>query len=410
MKIKDFHLSYCSNIHAGESWDATFQNLKIYIPEIKNRLAHRGTFGIGLRLSHEASLVLERPERLQEFQDWLKKSNAYVFTLNCFPYGGFHRTKVKEQVHAPDWTTEARRDYTIRCFRILAQLLPEGMEGGISTSPLSYRHWFPSELEKEAAFGQATTYLIDVVEELVTIHRETGKLLHLDIEPEPDGLLENSDELIHFFKNWLLSNGKKILAKRLNQTEKDSHANWREAEKLIAAHLQVCYDVCHFAIGYENPKETFKKFEKAGIRIGKIQISAALKLLIPDSVNERFSIGKRLQDFADTTYLHQVVGRTKEGGLISYPDLPQAITRLSATPDVEWRVHFHVPVFLENYGSFQSTQEDIVAVLEALQEQPTLCQHLEVETYTWEVLPADIHLTLGEAISRELAWVSARLD
>ena len=403
MNINSTHLSYCSNIHAGETWDATFQNLKIYIPEVKKRLAHKGAFGIGLRLSHEASVVLERPERLQEFRDWLKKSNAYVYTLNCFPYGGFHRTKVKEQVHAPDWTTEARLDYTIRCFRILAQLLPEGMEGGISTSPLSYRHWFSTDAEKEAAFAQATTHLMDVVDELVRLRRETGKLLHLDLEPEPDGLIENSEELIRYFKDWLISKGKGILGKKLGIVEK-------EASALILDHLQVCYDVCHFAIGYEKPKETFQKLKKAGIGIGKIQLSAALKLLIPDSPFERFSIGKRLEEFADTTYLHQVVGRTQEKGLISYPDLPQAIALLNNTKDLEWRVHFHVPIFLENYGTFQSTQEDIVEVLKLVKADPSISSHLEVETYTWEVLPEDTHLTLGEAISRELAWVREQLQ
>ena len=403
MKIKDIHLSYCSNIHAGESWDATFRNLKIYIPEVKKRLAHEGAFGIGLRLSHEASSVLERPERLQEFQDWLKKSNAYVYTLNCFPYGGFHRTKVKEQVHAPDWTTEARLAYTLRCFRILAQLLPEGVEGGISTSPLTYRHWFVSDLEKNEAFEKATTHLIAVAVELVRLQQETGKFLHLDIEPEPDGLLENSEELIRYFKEWLIPMGKTSLAKQLGITAKD-------AEKLIKAHLQVCYDVCHFAIGYEKPKEAFKKLKQAGIGIGKIQLSAALKLLIPESPFERFSIGKRLGEFADTTYLHQVVGRTKEEGLISYPDLPQALAQLGNTQDLEWRVHFHVPIFLANYGTFQATQEDIVEVLKLVNENPSITNHLEVETYTWEVLPQDTHLTLGDAISRELAWVKEQLQ
>jgi hypothetical protein len=403
MKIKDIHLSYCSNIHAGESWDATFRNLKIYIPEVKKRLAHEGAFGIGLRLSHEASSVLERPERLQEFQDWLKKSNAYVYTLNCFPYGGFHRTKVKEQVHAPDWTTEARLAYTLRCFRILAQLLPEGVEGGISTSPLTYRHWFVSDLEKNEAFEKATTHLIAVVVELVRLQQETGKFLHLDIEPEPDGLLENSEELIRYFKEWLIPMGKTSLAKQLGITAKD-------AEKLIKAHLQVCYDVCHFAIGYEKPKEAFKKLKQEGIGIGKIQLSAALKLLIPESPFERFSIGKRLGEFADTTYLHQVVGRTKEEGLISYPDLPQALAQLGNTQDLEWRVHFHVPIFLANYGTFQATQEDIVEVLKLVNANPSITNHLEVETYTWEVLPQDTHLTLGDAISRELAWVKEQLQ
>ena len=403
MKIKDIHLSYCSNIHAGESWDATFRNLKIYIPEVKKRLAHEGAFGIGLRLSHEAAVVLERPDRLQEFSDWLKQTNSYVFTLNCFPYGGFHRTKVKEQVHAPDWTTEARLAYTLRCFRILAQLLPEGVEGGISTSPLSYRHWFVSDLEKKEAFEKATTHLIAVAVELVRLQQETGKFLHLDIEPEPDGLLENSEELIRYFKEWLIPMGKTSLAKQLGIPAKD-------AEKLIKAHLQVCYDVCHFAIGYEKPKEAFKKLKQAGIGIGKIQLSAALKLLIPESPFERFSIGKRLGEFADTTYLHQVVGRTKEEGLISYPDLPQALAQLGNTQDLEWRVHFHVPIFLANYGTFQATQEDIVEVLKLVNANPSITNHLEVETYTWEVLPQDTHLTLGDAISRELAWVKEQLQ
>ncbi|MFN5337024.1 MAG: metabolite traffic protein EboE [Bacteroidota bacterium] len=403
MKIKDFHLSYCSNIHAGESWEATFQNLKIYIPEVKNRLGHKGPFGIGLRLSNEASLTLESPDRLKEFQEWLHRTNAYVYTLNGFPYGGFHRTKVKEQVHAPDWTTEARRDYTIRCFRILAQLLPEGMEGGISTSPLSYRHWFADETAKKEAFQSACIHLLEVVEVLVQLHQETGKLLHLDLEPEPDGLLENSKELIRFFKVWLLGKGKISLAKKCG-------IEATEAETRILTHLQVCYDVCHFAIVYEKPEHTFKKLAEAGIRVGKIQLSAALQLLIPQLAKERFSLAKRLEEFADTTYLHQVVGRKKGNLFASFPDLPQAIAKLETTEDLEWRVHFHVPIFLENYGTFQSTQEDIRKVLTYALKNPGLTRHLEVETYTWEVLPEDTHLTLGEAISRELAWVREQLQ
>ena len=402
MNIHNFHLSYCSNIHPGESWDATFENLKIYIPEVKNRLKYKGPFGIGLRLSYEASLVLEKPEKLNEFQDWLKKANAYVFTLNCFPYGGFHRTKVKENVHAPDWTTAERRDYTIRCFRILAQLLPDGLEGGISTSPVSYRHWFSTEKKKTEAMETATLHLLEVVEELAKIHQETGKLLHLDIEPEPDGILENSEELIWLFDQWLVPKGRQILSEKLNITAEES-------EQLIKKHIQACYDVCHFAIVYETPADTFAKFAQAGIKIGKIQISAALKALLPETPNARFSLGKRLQEFAESTYLHQVVARKEEGGYTSYADLPQALEHLPNSLEKEWRVHFHVPVFLENYGTFQSTQEEISIVLKEILSNPDLTKHLEVETYTWEVLPADTHLTLGESIARELSWVMEKL-
>ncbi|MEX2568428.1 MAG: xylose isomerase, partial [Cyclobacteriaceae bacterium] len=114
MRIADFHLTYCTNIHPGESWDATFKNLKKYIPGIKSRISPDRAFAIGLRLSDEASRELTREENLVKFKNWLKEIDSYVFTLNGFPYGGFHRQVVKDEVHHPDWTTPERKDYTIR--------------------------------------------------------------------------------------------------------------------------------------------------------------------------------------------------------------------------------------------------------------------------------------------------------
>ncbi|MFN3996700.1 metabolite traffic protein EboE [Algoriphagus sp.] len=403
MDIKGFHLSYCSNIHPGESWEATFQNLKIYIPEVRQRLKAEGPFGIGLRLSNEASIELEKPEKLNEFQAWMRKFNAYVFTLNCFPYGDFHRHIVKEKVHSPDWTTIERRDYTIRSFKILSQLLPQGMVGGISTSPISYRHWFKSAEALNKGMETATQHLLEVVEQLVLIHRITGKLMHLDIEPEPDGVLENSDDMVRLFTDWLLPKGKPWLAEKFDISEE-------EAEKLIKTHIQVCYDVCHFAIVYEEPADTFAKFEDAGIQIGKIQISAALKVSIPETPNGKFSLGKKLQSFVESTYLHQVVAKQEDGMLKSYSDLPQALATLADTKEKEWRIHFHVPVFMENYGSFSSTQETISIVLKEILSNPEITQHLEVETYTWEVLPEDTRLSLGESIARELGWVIGEME
>lgn len=403
MEIKGFHLSYCSNIHPGESWGATFQNLKIYIPEVRNRLKHKGPFGIGLRLSHEASLVLERPEKLAKFQSWLAKENAYVFTMNCFPYGDFHRQIVKEKVHFPDWTTVERKDYTIRSFQILSKILPAGMEGGISTSPISYRHWFTTKDELNSAMEIATQHLLEVVLELILLKNETGKNLHLDIEPEPDGILENSDEMIWLYTDWLLPKGKKWLTEKLGISAE-------EAESAIKNHIQVCYDVCHFAIVYEKPAETFAKFKAHGIQIGKIQISAALKLFIPIEATKRATLRRSLQPFAESTYLHQVVGRYSNGILNMYPDLPVALEKLAEAEEDEWRIHFHVPVFLDNYGTFSSTQSDIVTVLKEIKDNPAITKHLEVETYTWEVLPEDTKLSLGESISRELGWVITNLD
>ncbi|MEB2783242.1 metabolite traffic protein EboE [Algoriphagus persicinus] len=403
MEIKGFHLSYCSNIHPGESWEATFENLKKYIPEIKDRLHVDKPFGIGLRISHEASLLLENPVQLAEFKSWLEANHAYVFTLNGFPYGDFHRTTVKDQVHFPDWTATDRRDYTIRSFRILAQLLPEGLDGGISTSPISYRHWFKSKAALDAGMVTATQHLLEVVSELVKIKKQTGKSLHLDIEPEPDGILENSDEMIRLFSEWLLPLGKPWLAQKFNISEE-------LAEEYLKEHIQVCYDVCHFAIVYEKPADTFAKFQKAGIKIGKIQISAALKVLIPAEPEARDLVKVKLLPFEESTYLHQVVARLKNGTLKSYPDLPQALKVLRNTNEDEWRIHFHVPVFLDNYGALASTQDQISIVLNEILKNPSLTNHLEVETYTWEVLPEDTRLSLGESISRELEWVINKMN
>src|SRR5687768_7837285 len=144
MQINNAQLTYCTNIHAGESWEEHFLALRENFPAIKQEISPDKPMGIGLRLSHIASLELGKEQNLNSFKKWLADQSAYVFTMNGFPYGGFHHTHVKDQVHAPDWTTNERVEYTIRLFDILTEILPEGMEGGISTSPLSYRHWFQS--------------------------------------------------------------------------------------------------------------------------------------------------------------------------------------------------------------------------------------------------------------------------
>jgi hypothetical protein len=215
----NLHLTYCTNIHSGESWEAIFENLKTYIPQISP-----ANFGIGLRLSDRASREILEGDNLAIFKDWLKASNYYVFTMNGFPFGNFHKEKVKDAVHKPDWTTPERLDYTLRLFDILAEILPEivpnnsvfsALEGGISTSPLSYKLWWKTESEKDEVFEIATENLIKVVAHLVKIREKTGKLLHLDIEPEPDGMLENTKDTVGYFEDWLLKKGATLLSNLL---------------------------------------------------------------------------------------------------------------------------------------------------------------------------------------------------
>ncbi|QKQ72306.1 metabolite traffic protein EboE [Nostoc sp. TCL240-02] len=397
-KNNNFHLTYCSNIHPGESWLEVFANLKKYIPELKSRLSPTEPFGIGLRLADVAAKELLESNNLAQFQTWLTQHNLYVFTLNGFPYGGFHRQVVKDQVYAPDWSTQERVNYTLNLTEILSVLLPQGLDGGISTLPLSYKPWW---LEDEVTFDtvlkKSCLNIASVVVEMIRTHEETGKILHIDLEPEPDGLIENTSEVIDFYQNWLLPIGGNYLSEKLNI---EQHL----AETKLLEHVRVCYDTCHFSVEYEEPQSVFARLQSAGIKIGKIQISAAIKLKIPAEIEKRSLIVERLRPFAESTYLHQVIERRNDGTLHHYPDLITALPHLEQSLAEEWRTHFHVPIFIHDYQILQSTQDDIATVLHLLQAN-NACSHLEIETYTWDVLPSEMKIDLLTSIQREYEWV-----
>ena len=402
MNTSHGHLTYCTNIHAGENWDDHFAALKQHFPAIKSALSPTLPMGIGLRLSNIASMELLEKEKLAIFKEWLLVNDAYVFTMNGFPYGGFHHTVVKDQVHAPDWTTRDRLDYTKRLFTILTELLPENMDGGVSTSPLSYRFWFPSDDALGLAKEIATTHILEVAEQLIEICKSTGKTLHLDIEPEPDGILETGKEFFEWYQNYLLNIG----VKRISSKYAVSNA---EAERMIKSHICLCYDVCHFAIGFESHAEVIKQLAAEGIKTGKIQISAALKAAMTDDADIRLQVKEAFASFNEPTYLHQVIAQKKEGGFVRYRDLPEALADAENALVNEWRAHFHVPVFEREFGLLESTQTDIVEVLKIHKTHP-FTNHLEVETYTWEVLSEELKLPIEQSISRELKWVSDQLS
>jgi hypothetical protein len=401
MKLDSGHLTYCTNIHAGESWKDHFESLDINFPRIKQEISPNQAMGIGLRLSNSASIDLLDSEALTAFKAWLNSQQAYVFTMNGFPYGDFHHAVVKDQVHAPDWTSEERVDYTLRLFKILAELLPEGMEGGISTSPLSYRHWFSDEDSFYQAKLKATQHIIHIAEELHKLKLDRGINMHLDIEPEPDGILETGAEFIDWFENMLVPMGKKILPKSLNINE-------IEAEKSIKAHICLCYDVCHFAIGFEKHADVILQLAEKGIKTGKIQISAALKANLALDQESKSAIFEAFSKYNEKTYLHQVVAQKYNQFLIRYRDLPEALEDTHNEEVREWRAHFHVPVFAQDLRWLQSTQEDIIEVLK-IQKNNAFSAHLEVETYTWEVLPESLKIPISESIIRELNWVKEQM-
>jgi sugar phosphate isomerase/epimerase len=337
------HLTYCTNIHPAVGWEAVFDSLRAHAPELKARLSPDGPFGIGLRLSGDESRELLSDGNLDTFKRWLDGEGLYVFTINGFPHGTFHGQPVKADVHAPDWRSEERVAYTLRLAEILDALLPDGVDGTISTSPLSYKPWTDD-------LGAATKNVRRVDEAL------RGTRVSLAIEPEADGSLATVDELIRWWPDGL-------------------------------DNVSVCFDACHSAVAYEEPEEALDALDGAGIRVGKAQLSAAL--IVPADAHEE------LRPFADPVYLHQV---TERGSLRSWPDLPEALDDNGGGD--EWRVHFHVPIFVERYGALRSSQDHLERCIRRVRTS-----HLEIETYTWDVLPPELKASSVDSIAREYEWV-----
>lgn len=397
-----FHLTYCTNIHPGEEWDEVFQQLKTHVPDLKQRISPNQSFGIGLRLSAQAAEQLREKEKLEAFKIWLTGEDCYVFTMNGFPYGSFHRQRVKDLVYTPDWRTEERVKYTINLAHILAYLLPEGVDGGISTSPISYKYWLQQPSLEEQAFRQGSINLARVAAALADIREQQGKLVHIDIEPEPDCLLENTRETVNFFTEWLLPAGGSYLMQQRD-------LNFTDAKQLLKDHIQLCYDTCHFAVEYEEPREALAQCTEAGIKVGKTQISAALKVILPEAAEDRRSIQKELQKFEESTYLHQVVERRSDGSIKQYRDLDAALPHIFDMEAKEWRIHYHVPIFVDHFSQLSSTQQDISKSLTFLKEKK-LCQHFEIETYTWDVLPEKLKKEPVDSIGREFEWVLSEFE
>jgi hypothetical protein len=391
------HLTYCSNIHPGEEWDEVSATLTETLPRVRTLLGHRGPMAIGLRLSARAAAALSRPDRLDTFRGFLRDGDYYVPTINGFPYGAFHGTRVKERVYQPDWRDPARLAYSNALAALLTKLLAESpdVEGSISTVPGAFRPALDGETDARAIAAA----MLEHVAHLKRLREASGVTIGLAIEPEPACMIETVDDAVEFFERWLF-----------DETEISRVARARDLSidrDDVRRHLGLCFDVCHMAVEFEEPGPALTRLEAAGIRVLKIQLSAALRVVEPHRPNRLDA----LRRFAEDTYLHQVVQR-RGSGLVRFVDLPAALddaARNSPEPDDEWRVHFHVPIFLEHAGPFRTTQPELVRTLARMRPHAwTGC--FEVETYTWDVLPAELRKEdLGAAIARELSWVQATL-
>lgn len=390
---RPIHVTYCTNVHGGETWDEMRANLERYTVAIRERTAPGEPFGIGLWLSDQASRELSDAKALEAFREFLDRHNCYVFSMNAFPFGRFHRARVKEHVFSPDWTRPERLEYTKRCAEILARLLPVGVEGSISTVPCSFKEWIETDEQRRAMVD----HLADCALALEKISLRREKNIHLGLEPEPMGLLETADELIEFFESQLRPRGVRRL-----ETEHGMSSD--EARAVIDSRLGMCYDTCHMALKFEQAGECLARLRAAGILISKFQISSALRCLPSDAAFEE------LARFADDVYLHQVIARGADGALRQWRDIAAALARRNELKCAEeLRIHCHVPLDWQPAGPLQSTADHIDGLLDALAESNDVA-HFEVETYTWDVLPAELRRAdLADAVAGEMRWFLDRL-
>jgi hypothetical protein len=389
------HLTYCTNIHAGDSWSDIEGALSAHLPSVKRLVSPSRPMGIGLRLSGAAAADLGEPRALAGLIAFLQQSDLYVFTINAFPYGSFHGTRVKEKVYEPDWRQEGRLHFTNHVANIMSRLLPEGTEGSISTVPGAYK----ANVTGAEDVARMAGAMVRHAAHLHAIARATGKQIALALEPEPCCFLETTDEAIAFFEDHLFARS------AVDQFRHVAHTSAPEAADALRRHLGVCLDVCHAAVEFEDPVDSVERLDAAGIRVAKIQLSSALKL-----ADVGADAPELLLPFDDGVYLHQTI-QSRDGSLTRYADLPDALAALhNGDAGGEWRVHCHVPLFQSSYGALQSTQESLVKILTACRTR-ALAPHLEVETYTWGVLPAHMRdADLGSDIARELTWVRSQLN
>jgi sugar phosphate isomerase/epimerase len=394
MEVASAHLTYCSNIHPGETWAEVKRQLAGPVLAVREQFPEYDRFGIGLRLSAAAAASLQTEAELGLLQSFLLDNGLYIFTLNGFPYGNFHGRPVKESVYLPDWRQSERSAYTAQLVNVLAKLLPPGQRGSISTVPGGFKaHLDESGIEAIAA------RLLEQVVALHDVARETGSHIVLALEPEPCCLLETTAETVAFFHDHLLTQRALASIQSMLQLQ-----NRETAEAIVRSHLGVCVDTCHAAVEFETADATVDALQAAGIQIAKLQLSAGM-LLAPRNLTQL----DHVMQYDEQVYLHQVVSRDLHGNLSRFADLPEAYASTEARNAEEWRVHFHVPIYSDRLSHLESTQAYLVDML-ARHRREQVSTHLEVETYTFDVLPEDQRqLSVEDSIARELHWTLDQL-
>jgi hypothetical protein len=389
------HLTYSTLVHPADTWEQLWDSLQTYVPRVKARVSPHAPFGVCIRLAAPtvARLTADAAARRQLTQ-FLADQDLYVYTANAFPYGAFKGTVVKEQVYEPDWRTEARTQYTMQVADILAEIGTPAVPPSIQTAPLGFK---PNVTGPDVV-ASYTAHVLRVAAHLVQLEARTGRLVTLAIEPEPHCFLETTTETVAYFTDHLYTGA---AAARLAAL---SGLPIAEAHGALRRHLGIVFDIGHQAVGFEDIPTSLQQLVDAGIPIFKLQEVAAMHIPVVTQ-----AAVDALAQFAQTVYLSQTV-QQKDGTITKFLNLEDAFAAWTSDPGPrEWRTHFHVPVFLEDLGAFRTTRFALEEALRVHKATP-LSRQLEIETYTWDVLPD--HLKTGDIVDyvvREIEWVKSQL-
>jgi hypothetical protein len=380
-------IGYCTNVHAGADLDSTRANLQRHALAVKRLYSPGSPMGVGLWLSASAARRLLAEGRLGEWAAWLREVGLVPFTLNGFPFGDFHQPVVKHRVYHPTWAEPERLDYARDLVTILDGLLPAGMEGTISTLPLAWGRPAPGADE----LGRMAAALRQLAGELARRERETGRLISICLEPEPGCILQRSEDVLRFFREYLLPG---------------------QDEGPLRRHVRICHDICHQVVMFEDQAEVLARYRAAGIKVGKVQVSSAVCLPADQaSPEQRAAALAQMAEFAEDRYLHQTVTREDPRAVpVFYEDLPDALAAArEGRARGEWRVHFHVPIYLERFGRLQASPWAIRECVRVVTEYANTT-HFEVETYAWGVLPPELRQPdLATGIAQEMSWFAESL-
>jgi hypothetical protein len=390
------HLTYSTLVHPGDTWDQMWASLRTFVPKVKQQLSPNDPFGVCLRLSaRSADTLVNDPAAVAALRQYLVDQDMYLYTANAFPYGSFKGTIVKQDVYEPDWRSTERTVYTKNVADVLAAVAADGIAPSIQSPPLGFK----PRVTGPDVVASFTDHVLEVTAHLVDIERRTGKTVTLALEPEPYCFLETTEEVVAYFRDHLYAGPAAVrLAALTGLPVSESHAALRR-------HVGIVYDICHQAIEYEDITVSLQRLVDAGIPILKLQQAAAIH--VPQVTQEAVDA---LTKYAQTIYLTQTIEK-QDGRLTRYLNLEEAFAawKKDPVPGKEWRVHIHVPVFLDDLGPFRTTRFAIEDAL-AFHRRTPLSSHLEIETYTWDVLPDSLKTgDIVEYVCRELQWVKGQL-